>query len=112
MPSYDYHCPANGQTLTVTHSIRDTLNTWAELASIAGVEPGNTPATAPVERLISSPGINTPKGDSHLKNIGFTKLVKRDEGVYENVTASGNEKRYMTRGDDSSLPNLKGKISD
>jgi len=112
MPTYDYHCPANGQTVTVAHSIRDSLTTWAELADLAGVALGDTPGSAPVERLISSPGISAPKGDSHLKNIGFTKLVKRDEGVYENMTASGNEKRYMTRGDVNSLPNLKGKISD
>jgi hypothetical protein len=53
-----------------------------------------------------------PTFNSELKNVGFTKLVKRDDGVYENVTATGNEKRYMVRGDPTSLPNLKDKIGD
>ena len=47
-----------------------------------------------------------------MKEKGFTKLVKRDEGVYENVTASGDEARYMKAGDASTLPDLKKKIGD
>jgi hypothetical protein len=112
MPSYDYHCPENGKVVQVTHSIHASISTWGELAEAAGLEPGETPLDSPVERLISAPAINTPTGDSHLKNIGFTKLVKRDEGVYENVTANSGEKRYMNRDDPTSIPNLKGKISD
>ena len=45
-----------------------------------------------VKRLISLVSVNTPKGNSDLKNMGFTKLVKRDDGVYENVTATGKER--------------------
>ncbi|MCB2156436.1 zinc ribbon domain-containing protein [bacterium] len=66
----------------------------------------------PVERLIFPVGIATPKTNTELKNLGFTKLVKRDDGVYENVTQGDGEKRYMQRGDASSLPNLTNKISD
>ena len=40
-----------------------------------------------VKRLISRTFINTPAGDTKLKEMGFTKLVRRDKGVYENVTA-------------------------
>ena len=66
----------------------------------------------PVRRLISMPYISTPKSDSDLKNMGFTKLVKRDQGVYENVTRSGSEARYMEAGKSDTLPDLKKKISD
>ena len=51
-------------------------------------------------------------GNSTLKEKGFTKLVKRDEGVYENVTASGDEARYMIAGDASTVPHLHKKIRD
>jgi hypothetical protein len=53
-----------------------------------------------------------PVGNSKLKEKGFTKLVRRDEGVYENVTATGDEARYMKEGDPSTLPHLKKKIGD
>ena len=65
-----------------------------------------------VRRLISLVSINTPKGNSDLKNLGFTKLVKRDDGVYENVTATGKESRYWDAGKPETRPDLKSKISD
>lgn len=65
-----------------------------------------------VRRLISLVSVNTPKGNSDLKNLGFTKLVKRDNGVYENVTASGKESRYWDAGKPETRPDLKSKISD
>ena len=40
----------------------------------------------PVKRVLSLVAVNTPKTASDLKNLGFTKLVRRDNGVYENVT--------------------------
>jgi len=112
VPVYEYLCPANGISLQVFHSIYDKLQTWGELCACAKVEVGDTPADAPVERLVFAPGVNTPAGDSKLKEMGFTKLVKRDTGVYENVTASGSENRYMKAGDSSSMPHLHKKISD
>jgi hypothetical protein len=54
----------------------------------------------------------TPKGNSDLKNLGFTKLVKRDDGVYENVTRTGTEKRFMKSDDASSMPHIHKKVSD
>ena len=65
-----------------------------------------------VRRLISLVSVNTPKGNSDLKNMGFTKLVKRDNGVYENVTATGKESRYWDAGKPETRPDLKSKISD
>ena len=66
----------------------------------------------PLVRLISRTFVSTPKTNSELKDIGFTKLVKRDQGVYENVTATDKESRYMKAGDSSTLPDLKSKITD
>ena len=65
-----------------------------------------------VKRLISLVSVNTPKGNSDLKNLGFTKLVKRDDGIYENVTATGKESRYWDAGKPETSPDLKSKISD
>lgn len=112
MPVYEYVCSANDTAVQVVHSMNERVQTWGRLCELAGIDPGETPADAPVEKLLFAPGISTPAGDVKLKEMGFTKLVKRDSGVYENVTASRGESRYMKAGDSSTLPNLKGKISD
>ena len=65
-----------------------------------------------VKRLISLVSVNTPKGNSDLKNLGFTKLVKRDDGIYENVTATGKESRIWDASKPETKPDLKSKISD
>ena len=46
-----------------------------------------------VRRVISAFFVNAPRTDGDLKRLGFTKLVRRDKGVYENVTAAGGESR-------------------
>ena len=60
----------------------------------------------PVRKLISLVGISTPKTNSELRDMGFTKLVRRDDGVYENVTARDKESKYMMRGKPETLPDL------
>jgi hypothetical protein len=112
MPLYEYICPGNNQTVEVRHGMTERVSTWGELCRLAGVELGTTPEDSPVERLLSLPAISTPKTNADLKNLGFTKLVKRDDGVYENVTRTGDEKQYMTRDDASSVPDIRKKISD
>jgi hypothetical protein len=113
MPVYEYYCPANGKSVEVEHAIsREKLKTWGEVCELAGVAPGKTPADSPVERLIFPVQTSTPMSDSRLKDLGFTKLVKREQGVYENVTRSGTEKRYMKKGDPSSLPHIHKKVGD
>lgn len=112
MPLYEYHCPANGRTVEVVHPITDRLASWGELCALANLEPGDTSVDSPIERLLFAPGLSTPAGDSKLKELGFTKLVKRDSGVYENVTASGSESRYMKADDPSSMPHISKKIRD
>jgi hypothetical protein len=113
MPLYDYFCEANNQTVEVVHSVDKKLNIWAEVCYYAQIPLGDTDPEAPVKRVIrSAPGVSVPKFNSELKDLGFTKLEKRDDGVYENMTATDKEKRYMKRGDPTSLPDFKSKIGD
>jgi predicted nucleic acid-binding Zn ribbon protein len=112
MPAYDYFCEANGCTIEVVHTVNATLKTWGEVCYVAQVPLGDTDPLAPVRKIITAPAISIPLANSKLKEIGFTKLVKRDIGVFENVTALDHEKRYMTAGDPSSMPDLKSKIED
>jgi hypothetical protein len=112
MPVYEYLCPANMTAVEVLHPMTETVETWGRLCELAGIDPGNTPPDTSVEKQLHAPGIATPRGDSDLKSQGFTKLVRRDKGVYENVTRTGEEKRYMKADDPSSLPNIHKKISD
>ena len=66
----------------------------------------------PVRKLISLPGISVPKTNSELRDLGFTKLVKRDDGIYENVTARKGDSRYMERDKPETMPNLSKTIRD
>lgn len=65
-----------------------------------------------IKKLISHTNISTPKTNSELKDLGFTKLVKRDDGVYENVTARDGESRYMEKGKPETMPDLSKTIRD
>ena len=112
MPAYDYHCEANGRTVEVTHTIHATLKTWGEVCYVAQIPLGDTDPLAPVKKVISAAAIAIPIANSKLKEFGFTKLVKRDHGVFENVTALDHEQRYFKAGDPSSMPDLKRKIED
>ncbi len=66
----------------------------------------------PVERLLFAVGISTPHTAAELKNLGFKKLVRRDTGVYENVTATGGESRIWEADKPHTMPDIKGVISD
>lgn len=57
MPSYDYRCATNDRVVEVRHSISEKLTTWGQVCARAGIEPGDTPGDAPVDRLISGGGI-------------------------------------------------------
>ena len=53
MPTYDYRCPTNDRVVEVSHSMATTLTSWEELATLAGLELGDTPPDAPIERVLS-----------------------------------------------------------
>ncbi len=112
MPIYDYFCPTNNQKLEVWHSINENITTWGQLCKLAKCDTGDTPENTPVKRMISAPRIIIETGVSDLKSHGFSKLVKRDQGVYENVTATGDESRIVNINDRSTYPNFKEKLGD
>lgn len=65
MPSYDYRCPVNGRVLEVRHGMHESIAHWGELCARAGIDPGDTPLDAPVERLITGGAV---VGSAALKN--------------------------------------------
>jgi putative FmdB family regulatory protein len=66
----------------------------------------------PVERLISSTYVSAPTADTDLRDKGFAKLVKRDKGVYENVTALDGESKIWDANKPGTMPDIKRRISD
>ena len=66
----------------------------------------------PVKKVLSRVNISSPKTNSELKDMGFTKLVRRDDGVYENVTARDGDSRYMEKGKPETIPNISKTIRD
>lgn len=112
MPVYEYLCEANGAVVEVAHPMDVELTTWGELCYVARIPLGETDVLAPVRKQLSAPAIAVSPGNSELKGMGFTKLVRRDDGVYENVTRSGDEARYMERGRAGTMPDLRRKVRD
>jgi putative FmdB family regulatory protein len=104
MPIYEYDhiaksCPL-GHIFEVKQSIHDAPLTHCPNCA------------SPVRKLISRSNISTPKSNTELRDLGFTKLVRRDDGVYENVTARGGESRTVLRDKTDTLPNFKKTIRD
>ncbi|MCC7123272.1 MAG: zinc ribbon domain-containing protein [Acidobacteria bacterium] len=54
MPTYDYHCAANGRTLEVKHRMSEEVRTWGELCALAGVSLDATPADTPVAKQLAA----------------------------------------------------------
>lgn len=69
MITYDYHCDANDTTLTVRHSIKETLATWGELCARTNQHPGDTPPETPVRRLFGCGNVML-KGTRGAKSQG------------------------------------------
>jgi len=62
VPYYEYRCAANGRTVEVRHAMSERMETWGEVTTAAGIEGGDTPADAPVERLMSVASVGAPAG--------------------------------------------------
>jgi len=104
MPLYEYEHLENpcklGTVFEIQHPMADTPLTKCPACK------------GPIRKIISRINISTPKTNSQLKDLGFTKLVKRDDGVYENVTARNGDSRYVHHDKPETLPNLKKTIRD
>ena len=96
MPVYEYHCEANGRTVDVSHPLDAVIGTWLEVCYVARIPLGDTDPMALVRRVMTrAPGIAVMKGNAELRDLGFAKLVRREDGVYENVTAAPGAPRIV-----------------
>ncbi len=66
----------------------------------------------PVERRLAAASLRTRKFDCELKDLGFTKLVRVDEGLFENRTRRYGEDKYVNRRAPQTFPNLKKTVKD
>ena len=97
----------------MSHALSVTIKTWGELCAHAELDLNGLSPEEPVQKIITSPPmVSTAVGNAGLKNLGFTRLEKRDDGVYENMTRTGSESRNMKAGDPSTMPQLHKKITD
>ncbi len=104
MPIYEYEHLGQGCTLGKIFEISQPISSdKLTICPQCGLE---------VKRIVSLFSVCTPTGNSELKNQGFTKLVRRDDGVYENVTATGNESKIFDAGKPETMPDLASKIRD
>jgi predicted nucleic acid-binding Zn ribbon protein len=63
MPTYEYYCEANNQTIEVLHGMNETVSTWGELCATVGIELGGTQACERVERKLSAVSLLPKKGE-------------------------------------------------
>lgn len=104
MPVYEYEHLKKPCTLGKIFDFRQSIDD-PQLTSCPN-------CSGPVQKLISRTNISCPKTNGELRDLGFTKLVKRDDGVYENVTARNSDSRYMVKGKPETIPDLSKTISD
>lgn len=104
MPVYEYEHRQPGCALGIVFEVQQSIHE-APLTTCPQ-------CGGPIKKLISRANISTPRTNAELKDLGFTKLVKRDTGVYENVTARDGDSRYVVRDNPQTLPNLKKTIRD
>ena len=54
MPTYEYYCESNHQTVEVMHSMSETLATWGEVCACAGIDLQSTSEDAVVQKKLSA----------------------------------------------------------
>jgi len=104
MPVYEYEHQEGSCTLGKVFDYKQTISE-KQLSRCPH-------CSGPVQKIISRINISCPKTNSELRDLGFTKLVKRDDGVYENMTSRDGDSRYMVRGKPETIPNLSKTISE
>jgi len=62
MPTYEYFCNSNNQSVEVLHSMNTALSTWGELCDCAGIDTGTTSPQASIEKKLSAVSL-LPKKD-------------------------------------------------
>ena len=77
MPLYEYQCETNGQLVEVVHRMSERYETWGELCEAAGRELGDTPADAPVQRLIGTGSLNNQTNTVSKNNARLGEKSKK-----------------------------------
>ena len=88
MPTYDYHCAANEQTVQVLHRISQDVKTWGDVCTLAKLELGSTPADAPVTKVHL--GAHT----MHRRNVGSDSSGGSAFGAMTTTRAYHNTKNF------------------
>ncbi|MDR1921416.1 MAG: zinc ribbon domain-containing protein [Candidatus Adiutrix sp.] len=65
-----------------------------------------------VERVLAASSIISRKFNCELKDMGFSKLVRVDDGVFENVTRRHGEEKYLDRRRPETFAALKNNAKD
>ena len=63
VPTYEYYCEVNNETVEVLHGMEDSISTWGELCECAGIEVGETLVDSPVGRKLSAVSLLPKKGE-------------------------------------------------
>ena len=54
MPTYEYYCESNDQTIEVLHGMNESLTTWGEVCACAGIDTKSTSEDAVVQKKLSA----------------------------------------------------------
>ncbi|MDR0550348.1 MAG: zinc ribbon domain-containing protein [Deltaproteobacteria bacterium] len=65
-----------------------------------------------VKRVLEPSLIKSKKFDCELRDLGFTKLVRVDHGIFENRTRRSGEEKYVDRTRPETFPRLEKTIED
>ena len=66
----------------------------------------------PVERGLAALSLHVKKFNCELKDMGFTKLARVDDGIYENLTRRPGEDKYIDRRNPQTFPDLSKTVKD
>jgi putative FmdB family regulatory protein len=104
MPTYRYECANPACVCGGAFELRQSIHDDAPAAC--------PHCGGPVARIVQPTRVAVPRSDTDLRDMGFAKLVKRDKGVYENVTAMSHESRYFEAGKRETMPDLSKRVTD
>lgn len=99
MPTYKYEHTAEGCKLGKIFTCEQPIQ---DAALAVCPECGGK-----VERIIGPVNVSSPTSNSELRDKGFAKLVRRDDGVYENLTALDGESKIWDASKPKTAPDLK-----
>lgn len=104
MPIYEYEHEGDGCSRGKRFLLRQSIHEDRLTACPA--------CGKPVERLIAPAQVSVPTSDTDLRDKGFAKLVRRDNGVYENVTALDHESKVWEADKPNTMPDIASRIGD